>query len=152
MCDFAACGQPIRSVRSAEFLKTNAAFRRYVLRELQRRGPLLARELEDRSSVRRDRNDPWWGSRNVGTMLEILERRGEVAIVGRRGRQRLWDLGSRWYPDCETMPARDADALLDEQRFRALGVRLAHGEWHAHPDADDAPVDERSRCSRRSTG
>src|SRR6266536_3551311 len=32
-----------------EFLRENAAFRRYLLRELERRGPLLSRELEDRS-------------------------------------------------------------------------------------------------------
>ncbi len=35
--------------RSAAFLKDNPGFRRYVLRELGRRGPLLSRELEDRS-------------------------------------------------------------------------------------------------------
>jgi uncharacterized protein YcaQ len=35
--------------RRREFLRRNAGFRRYVLRELERRGPLLARELEDRS-------------------------------------------------------------------------------------------------------
>ena len=41
------------------------------------------------------------------------------------------------------MPLAEAERLLDEQRFRALGVRLVNGEWHAHPDADDSPVDER---------
>ena len=30
-----------------------------------------------------------------------------------------------------------------EQRFRALGVRLVNGEWHAHPEADDGPVGDR---------
>ena len=39
--------------RTTDFLKTNAAFRRYVLRELERRGPLLSRELEDRSTEAR---------------------------------------------------------------------------------------------------
>jgi hypothetical protein len=38
------------------------------------------------------------------------------------------------------MSLREADALYDDQRFRALGVRLVKGEWHAHPDADDRPV------------
>ena len=33
-----------------EFVASNAPFRRYVLRELGRRGPLLSRELEDRAS------------------------------------------------------------------------------------------------------
>src|SRR6266511_5167746 len=38
-----------------DFLKQNAGFRRYVLRELDRRGSLLARELEDRSAGARAR-------------------------------------------------------------------------------------------------
>jgi uncharacterized protein YcaQ len=76
-------------------------------------------------------------------MLEILHGRGVVAIVGRRGGQRLWDLAERWYPETDTVPLAEAERALDEQRFRALGVRLVNGEWHAHPEADDAPVGER---------
>ena len=34
-------------------------------------------------------------NRNVTQMLEYLMMRGEVAIAGRRGRQRLWDLAER---------------------------------------------------------
>jgi len=67
-------------------------------------------------------------------MLELLHGRGVVAIVGRRGGQRLWDLGERWYPETHTVPLAEAERLLDDQRFRALGVRLVKGEWHAHPD------------------
>jgi uncharacterized protein len=129
--------------RTAEFLKTNAAFRRYILRELDRRGPLLSRELEDRSAGTRGEKHRWYGTRRVGVLLEIMHRRGEVAVAGRRGKQRLWDLAERWYPESETLPLREADALLAEQRFRALGVRLTAGEWHAHPDADSSPVADR---------
>ena len=35
--------------RADEFLKTNARYKRHVLRELERSGPLLSRELEDHS-------------------------------------------------------------------------------------------------------
>jgi uncharacterized protein len=126
----------------AEFLKANAAFRRYVLRELEQRGPLLARELEDRSALRRERHR-WYGSRQVGIMLELLHRRGVVAVAGRRGKQRLWDLASRWYPAVERVSLREADHELAQQRFRALGVRLVDGAWQAHPEADDSPVGER---------
>jgi len=128
--------------RSNEFLKANPGFRRYVLRELERRGPLLARELEDRSALKRDAHR-WYGTRQVAEMLEILHGRGVVAIVGRRGSQRVWDLAERWYPETETVPLREAERLLDEQRFRALGVRLVNGDWHAHPEADDSPVEDR---------
>jgi uncharacterized protein YcaQ len=124
-----------------EFLKQNATFRRYVLRELERRGPLLSRELEDRSAERIDHR--WYGNRYVGLMLQTMHVHGEVAVVGRRSGQRLWDLASRWYPKTETVPLREAERRLADQRFRALGVRLEKGEWRAHPDVSDAPVPDR---------
>jgi uncharacterized protein YcaQ len=128
--------------RTRDWLKANAGFRRFVLRELDRRGPLLSRELEDRSLGDKEASR-WTGQRKVTTMLGILHTRGEVAIVGRRAGQRLWDLAERWYPETETIPAREAERLYAENRFRALGVRLEGGQWLAHPDVDDGPVGDR---------
>jgi uncharacterized protein len=128
--------------RADEFLKTNARYKRHVLRELERNGPLLSRELEDHS-VRTFESGGWYGTRNVAVMLDILHGRGQVAIVGRRNGQRLWDLAERWYPEIETIPLREAEKLRAEQRFRALGVRLTKKGWEAHPEADDRPVPER---------
>jgi uncharacterized protein YcaQ len=124
---------------AAAFLKENASFRRYVLRELDRRGPLLSREIEDHAGMRREDHE-WWGARKMGLMLEILAANGEVAIVGRRKGQRVWDLAERWYPATERIAPAEAERLLAEKRFRALGVRLEKGEWIAHPDAVDEPV------------
>jgi uncharacterized protein YcaQ len=135
-------GAGIWDQRRHEFLKQNEPFRRYILRQLDERGPLPSRELEDRAAERRGRHR-WWGSRQVSQMLELLSRRGEIAVAGRVGGQRLWDLASRAWPETEIAPLRDAERLLAEQRFRALGVRLERGEWVAHPEADDAPVPER---------
>ena len=131
------------SAGAGEWLKENASFRRYVLRQLEERGPLLSRELEDRSAGPRE-SHRWHGNRKVGEMLELLHARGIVAIVGRRNGQRLWDIAERWYPDTETVSIRDADRLLAEKRFRALGVRLEGGEWRAHPEAADGPVPDRA--------
>jgi uncharacterized protein len=128
---------------SREWLERNAPFRRYVLRELERRGPLLSRELEDRSTDPRVDGERWFGTRQVGHMLERLHLIGEVAVAGRRGGQRLWDLAERWYPPTETVPVREAERRLAEQRFRSLGVGLEKGAWVAHPEADDAPVPSR---------
>jgi uncharacterized protein len=128
--------------RNTAFLRTNASFKRYVLRELDRRGPLLSRELVDPTAADRERHR-WWGSSRVRLMLEILHGRGIVAVAGRRGGQRLWDLGERWYPDAETVPLRQAERTLADIRFRALGVRREDGEWRAHPDAGDGPVPDR---------
>ena len=128
--------------RRKEFLRQNAGFRRYVLRELERRGPLLSRELEDRAAERRGEHR-WWGGRQVAQMLEALHRIGEVAVVGRRNGQRLWGLAEAWYPETETVSVREAERTLAEQRFRALGVRLEKGEWLAHADVSDEPVPDR---------
>jgi len=125
------------------YLREHAAFRRYVLKELRERGPLLSREIEDAPSHRREEHR-WWGQRKMGLMLEILAARGQVAVVGRQGKQRLWDLAERWYPETETLPLPKARKLYEEKRFRALGVRLDRGRLLAHPDAQDGPVAERT--------
>ena len=132
-------GAQMYEQRAEEFLKTNTRFKRFVLKELEQRGPLLSREIEADLMVSRDPHD-WWGSRKVALMLQILEGHGLVAVVGRRGKQRLWDLAERWYPDVETIPWPEARRLLEEKRWRSLGVRLANGNWEAHSDADDARV------------
>jgi uncharacterized protein YcaQ len=126
-----------------EFLTTNRAFRRYVMRQIDERGPLLSRDLEDRS-IGEKRNHRWWGPRMVGLMLLSLHLYGEITVVGRRGGERLWDRASRWWPDTETVSVPEAERIRAEQRFRTQGVRLVRGEWEAHEDATDGPVPDRA--------
>ena len=121
------------------FLKENASYRRYILRELEQRGPLLSREIEDHAPTKREAHR-WWGARKMGLMLGVLNARGQVAVVGRRGKQRVWDLADRWYPETETITWAEAERRRKEQRFRSLGVRFEKGKWIAHPDADESPV------------
>jgi uncharacterized protein len=128
--------------RIIAWLKERAAFRRYVLKELRERGPLLSREIEDAPGHSRE-DHRWWGQRKMGLMLELLAARGEVAVVGRRGKQRLWDLAERWYRETETLPIAKARRLYEEKRFRALGVRLQRGRLLAHPEVEDGPIRER---------
>jgi uncharacterized protein YcaQ len=128
--------------QGTEFLRTNARFKRHLLRELETRGPLPSREIEADLMVSRDPHD-WWGSRKVSLMLELLEGRGVVAVAGRQGKQRLWDLAERWYPESESIPWPEARRQLEEKRQRSLGVRFEKGEWHAHPDAEDGPIRKR---------
>jgi uncharacterized protein YcaQ len=130
-------------LRIIAWLKENAAFRRYVLKELRERGPLLSREIEDAPSHKRE-DHRWWGQRKMGLMLECLSARGEVAVVGRRGKQRVWDLAERWYPETETLALPKARRLYEEKRFRSLGVRLERGRLVAHPEAEDGPVPART--------
>jgi hypothetical protein len=134
-------------LRRRAWLEENAAFRRYVLKQLRDRGPLLSREIETHTSrVGTERHD-WWGSRQMGLMLEILAELGQVAVVGRRGKQRVWDLAEHWYPETPRIPLKKAIVMWDDLRFRALGVRLERGRLLAHPacipEAIDGPVPDR---------
>jgi uncharacterized protein YcaQ len=129
--------------RRRDFVRDNASFRRYILRELERSGPMLSRDLEDRSKDPQLERHPWYGTRYVGRMLETLHVYGEVAVAGRRGGQRLWDIAERYLPESETMTWAAATRATTEQQLRSLGVRLVKGEWHAHPDASDEPVPDR---------
>jgi uncharacterized protein YcaQ len=126
-----------------DFLRTNARFRRHVLRELERNGPLLSRDLEN-DLMPPGQGHRWWGDRQVRLMLEILTVRGEIGVAGRVGKQRLWDLGERVYPETEKLTWREAARELEARRFRALGVRREGREWVAHPDVADDPVPDRA--------
>jgi hypothetical protein len=131
--------------RGEEFLRENAAFKRHLLRELEQHGPMLSRDLATHPKTPRQ-SLRWWGNRQVGLMLMILEGKGVVAVAGRRNGQRLWDLAERWWPpEKEKVPLREAERLLAERRFRSQGVRLTKQGWEAHPEATDGPVPDRAR-------
>lgn len=105
-----------------EWLADNASFRAYILDELRSRGPLLSRDLDDRAVV------PWqsggWNDgKNLGRMLEILWRAGEIAISRREGTQRVWDLADRVLPAAEAEPLPDEVVAIEtmERQLRARG-------------------------------
>ena len=123
-----------------EFMKEQSGLRRYILRELERDGPLPSRELEHHAA-RLDEKTVWWGTRAQMTwMLELLHIRGRIAVAGRLKGQRLWDLAERVYPPTEKVPLAEARRILEEKRFRAQGVKLARTGLVAHPDAEDGRV------------
>ena len=72
-----------------EFLTENRAFRRYVLRELERTG--RCSPVTSRIARRASGAITWWGPRMVGLMLLSLHLYGEITVVGRRSGERLWD-------------------------------------------------------------
>ncbi|MGH8828106.1 MAG: DNA glycosylase AlkZ-like family protein, partial [Jiangellaceae bacterium] len=108
--------------RSRTWLRENDSFRRDILARLDASGPLMSRDIPDTSVVAWP-SSGWTKNRNVTQMLEYLMLRGEVAIAGRRGRQRVWDLAARVYPaDVPVISAEDARRLRNERRLRALGI------------------------------
>src|SRR4051812_3148241 len=126
-----------------EFMKEQSGLRRYILRELERGGPLPSRVLEH-DAARADERTVWWGTRaHMTWMLELLHQRGKIAVAGRLSGQRLWDLAKRVWPETETLPLAEARRILEEKRFRAQGVQLSRNGLVAHPDADPRPVGSR---------
>jgi uncharacterized protein len=110
----------------AAWVKANDSFRRDLLVELQRDGPLTRAELPDTCTVPW-RSSGWNNNRNVAMMLEMLVQSGEVAVSGHRGRDRLWDLAERIYPDDEVVPSARAMPIRNERRLRSLGIARARG-------------------------
>lgn len=145
--------------RSAlDWLEANPRFRADVVDLLAAEGPLTAAEVPDTAQVPW-RSSGWTDDKNVDRMLELLCRIGEVAISGRRGRLRTWDLAERVYPPDLEVPAYEtAKAVLDARRLTSLGVARptskvmgeeigaaglgepcvvagVPGEWRVDPDA-----------------
>jgi hypothetical protein len=115
-----------RSRQVAGFVSANDACRRDILSRLGAQGPLPSRELPD-TCVLPWGSTGWTNNRNVSQLLEILVVRGEVAVAGRKGRDRLWDLAARVYPDDPVVPAGEALRARDARRLRALGIARAGG-------------------------
>jgi uncharacterized protein YcaQ len=107
-----------------DWVRANNDCRRDILERLRADGPLPASELPD-SCVVPWASSGWNNNRNVRMMLDRLVQRGEVAAAGGTGRDRLWDLASRVYPDDPVPPADEARRLLDERRLSSLGIARA---------------------------
>ena len=108
-----------------DWVAANPRFRERLLAQLRDQGPLPATALP---------NDPevpyvstgWNDDKNTGRMLEVLCLRGEVAVAGRQGRTRVWDLAERVYPeDLFRPPPEEARRLRDERRLGSLGIARA---------------------------
>ncbi len=104
------------------WLADNDRFRRDILELLGGSGPLASRDIPDTCTVPWA-STGWTNNRNVTQMLEFLMTRGEVAIAGRSGRERLWDLAERVYPADVVVPSiEEAERIKNERRLAALGV------------------------------
>lgn len=118
-----------------DWVRANDACRRDILDRLTAAGPLSSRDLPDTCAVPW-RSTGWTNNRNVTQLLEFMVLRGEVAIAGRRGGDRLWDLATRVYRDDPAVPRAAALSLRDERRLRSLGIARARG-----PECPVEPAD-----------
>jgi uncharacterized protein YcaQ len=118
-----------------DWMRANEVCREDILGRLGSAGPLPSRELPDSCKVPWQ-SSGWTNNRNVTQMLEFMVLRGEVAVAGRRGGDRLWDLAARVYPDEPAVPADEALRIRNERRLRALGIARARG-----PECPVEPMD-----------
>ncbi|MDR7309187.1 uncharacterized protein YcaQ [Nocardioides luteus] len=107
---------------AVEWVEANEKFRTQVLDRLRADGPLVAGEIEDTSEVPWA-SSGWTNDKNVLRMIELLNRMGQVAVAGRRGKLRTWDLAERVYPaDLQLPSAEEALRVETVRRLASLGI------------------------------
>ncbi|MGX6601485.1 DNA glycosylase AlkZ-like family protein [Micromonosporaceae bacterium Da 78-11] len=132
--------------RVAGWVTANDACRTDILARLGVGGPLTSRELPDICAVPWT-STGWTNNQNVTKLLALMTSRGEVAIAGRKGRERLWDLAERVYPDQPALPDEQARRVRNERRLGALGIARARTTecptepWDVGQVGDEAVVE-----------
>ncbi len=115
---------PVWRTRVKNWLSKNSALREYVLAELKQKGPLLSRQFEDKTRAK-PRGFGWSSWSDVSRMLFHLFFKGEVMVVGRHGKQKLWDLSERflpsWVPKTE-LSEEEVEYEAVQRALRALGT------------------------------
>jgi uncharacterized protein YcaQ len=109
-----------------EWVAANDRCRLDILERLRAEGPLPSRELPDTCDKPWE-STGWTNNKNITRLLDFMVGRGEVAVAGRKGRERLWDLAERVYPDHPVIPAAEAARERDRRRLRALGIARVSG-------------------------
>ncbi len=143
----AACGSP----SLVPWLFTsNDACRRDILSRLAESGPRSSRDLPGTCAVPW-RSTGWTDHRNVTQLLELMVSRGEAAIAGRRGADRLWDRAARVRRSAGDAQARGlapvglrraADPLRRRSGRQARAQGRPHGggaPGHGRPHGAGAP-------------
>lgn len=118
-----------RRASTKAWLEANTKFRADVLARLKAEGPLFASDIPDTAEVSRP-PDGWSGANQTPIMLDFLSRQGVVAISGREGRHKKWDLAERVYP--QNLPEYDteeAERILNERRLHAYGIAKQGSPW-----------------------
>lgn len=95
-----------------------------VLEEIQRSGPITARDLEERGAVEALDWSGWKSTRRASKMaLEILWTQCKVVVAGHTSSGKLFDVPSRALPHVHTQPTTDSFARWGVlQRVEAAGL------------------------------
>lgn len=110
--------------RLHQWVAKNENFKRYVLAELDKQGPLLTAELEDCADVPWG-SSGWTNDRSLPYMLDYLWTKGVIGVADRDGLKRWWDLTERLFPSREKidpLSAAEVDARAIPLAVKALGI------------------------------
>ncbi len=114
------------SDRIRQWTQQNRTLQRYILGQIRRHGPRLARDLEETGiNPTQWVSTGWTSGRNISRMLDYLWLSGKVMVAGRQGIQKVWDLAERclppWTPR-QALPHREVQRQGIQRALRALGV------------------------------
>ena len=121
--------------RIRQWIRQNQKLRRYVLGQIRRYGPRLARDLEEEGFYPTQWVSTGWTSgRNISRMLDFLWLSGKIMVAERQGIQKAWDLTERWLPAWtprQTLSQREVVQRAAQRALQALGVATPrHIEQH----------------------
>ena len=124
---------PVWRLRVKKWLGANSDLRNYVLTELKQKGPLLSRQFEDKTRAK-SRGFGWSSWSGVSRMLAHLFFKGEVMVVGRQGKQKLWDISERFLPNWVSkreLSEQEVEYEAVQRSLRALGTaNESELSWH----------------------
>jgi uncharacterized protein YcaQ len=103
------------------WMEDNADFARSILDRIADDGPKTSRDIPD-EAVAPWPSTGWTNNRNVTQMLECLHMSGHLAVIGRVGRLRVWDLAERVFPSIAEVPAEEARRIRSERLLAACGI------------------------------
>lgn len=130
-----AVGDSPWATRVRQWVEHNKALHDYMLGEITARGPLASRQLEEGGKIPREWvSSGWTSGRNVSRMLDYLWTKGLIAVAGRSGGQKLWDLTERclaqWI-NGHSLTEEEVVYQAAQKSLRALGVgRVQHVKVH----------------------
>ena len=118
--------------RIDKFLNANTKLRDHILSELRKKGPLLSRQFEDKTRAKRSFGWSSWG--DVSRMMFHLFLKGEVMVVGRQGKQKLYGLSENFLPPWvskKELSSEEVECLSAQRSLRALGIaNTSEISWH----------------------
>jgi uncharacterized protein YcaQ len=133
------------ATKARNWLESNQDFQQYVIDELQARGPLLTKEIEDRA-VKPWKSGGWTSDNNGPMMVDFLWSSGRLMVADRDGLKKYWDLAENVLPDWtpqEELADYDRTYHAAQLSLKALGVANAkqiknHFIRNAYPELSAA--------------